>query len=121
WEEALRSFERSVRMNPMAPLLYAGMAVALIELRRFDEAVAAAARALRQNPFISPNAPAISGACAPLASALAHLGRDAQPREAAARLLEMEPGFAVAAFVARGERSKAKLLAEGLRKAGLPK
>jgi TolB-like protein/tetratricopeptide (TPR) repeat protein len=121
WEEALRSFERAVRMNPMAPLLYAGMAVALIELRRFDEAVAAAERALRQNPFISPNAPAISGACAPLASALAHLGRDAEAREAAARLLEMEPGFAVAAFVARGERSKAKLLAEGLRKAGLPK
>lgn len=113
WEEALRSFERAARMNPMAPVLYAGMAVALIELRRFDEAVAAAARALRQNP-------AISGACAPLASALAHLGRDAEAREAAARLLEMEPGFAVAAFVARGERSKAKLLAEGLRKAGLP-
>jgi adenylate cyclase len=100
-------------MNPMAPVLYAGMAVVLIELRRFDEAVAAAARALRQNP-------AISAACAPLASALAHLGRDVEAREAAARLLEMEPGFAVAAFVARGERSKAKLLPEGLRKAGLP-
>ncbi|MFG3595901.1 winged helix-turn-helix domain-containing protein [Bradyrhizobium sp. RDI18] len=52
-EEAIRSFERAIRMSPVDPrlhLLFAGMGSALVELRRFDEAVAAGRKALRQNP-----------------------------------------------------------------------
>jgi adenylate cyclase len=41
-------------------------------------------------------------------------------REAAARLLELDPGFTISAFIARGGQSNAKLLIVGLRKAGLP-
>src|SRR6516165_3817239 len=39
-EEAVRSFERAIRMSPIDPLLhrsFVGMGIALIELCRFDE------------------------------------------------------------------------------------
>ena len=42
-EEAIRSFERAIRMSPVDPRLYqtlTGKGLALIELRRFDEAIA---------------------------------------------------------------------------------
>jgi adenylate cyclase len=89
------------------------MGLALVELRRFDEAIALGKKALRQNPFYS-------GAYRCLASAFAHLGRDAEAREAAARVLETDPAFTISAWIARGGQSNAKLLIEGLRKAGLP-
>ena len=38
----------------------------------------------------------------------------------AARLLELGPAFTISAWIAQGGRSNAKLLIEGLRKAGLP-
>ena len=115
-EEAIRSFERAIRMSPVDPLLhrsFAGMGYAFIELRRFDEAIVAGKKALRQNPSFPP-----AHRC--LASAFAHLGRNAEAREAAARLLEFDPTFAISAWIARGGKSNAKLLIEGLRKAGLP-
>ena len=87
--------------------------MALIELGRFDEAIVAGKKAQRQNPSFSP-------AYCCLASAFAHLGRDAEAREAAARLLEFDPAFTISALIARGGQSNAKLLIEGLRKAGLP-
>jgi adenylate cyclase len=55
-EEAVRSFERAVRMSPIDPLLhrsFAGMGFALIELGRFDEAIVAGKKSLRQSPFFS--------------------------------------------------------------------
>jgi adenylate cyclase len=89
------------------------MGMALVELARFDEAVVAARKALRQTPFFS-----LTYCC--LASAFAHLGRDAEAREAAARLLVVDPAFTISTFIARGGQSNSKLLIEGLRKAGLP-
>jgi len=115
-EEAVRSFELAIRKSPVDPrlhLTFGGMAQAFVELRRFDEAIVAGKKSLRQNPSYSP-------AYQYLASAFAHLGRDAEAREAAARLLELDPAFTISTFVARGGRSNAKLLIEGLRKAGLP-
>jgi adenylate cyclase len=115
-EEAVRSFERAIRISPVDPLLhitFLGMGYAYIELRRFDEAIVAGKKALRQNPSFSV-------ACRCLASAFAHLGRDAEAREAAARLLEVDPNFTISAYIARGGQSNAKLFIEGLRKAGLP-
>jgi adenylate cyclase len=90
-----------------------GMGFAFIELRRFDEAIVAGKKALRQNP-------AFGGAYHCLASAFAHLGRDAEAREAAARVLEVDPAFTISARMGRRRQSHAKLLIEGLRKAGLP-
>ena len=115
-EEAIRSFERSIRLSPLDPLLHnalAGMGQTLIELRRFDEAVAVTKKALRQHSF---NGAALRG----LVCALAHLGRDAEAREAAARLLEVDPAFTISGWIARGGLSNSHLLIAGLRKAGLP-
>jgi len=115
-EEAVRSFERAIRMNPVDPMLhrlFLGMGMALIELRRFDEAIVAGKKAQRQSP-------SLVFSCQCLASAFAHLGRDAEAREAAVRLLELDPAFTISAWIARGGQSNAKLMIEGLRKAGLP-
>ena len=115
-EEAIRSFERAIRVSPVDPLLhrtFTGMGYAFVELRRFDEAIVAAKKALRQNPFFPP-----AQRC--LASAFAHLGRDAEAREAAARVLELDPAFTISSWIARGGQSNATLMIEGLRKAGLP-
>jgi len=68
-EEAIRSFERRIRLSPFDPLLFSaftGMSAAFIGLGHFDEAVAAAKKAVRQNPLFP-----FSYRC--LASALAHL------------------------------------------------
>ena len=115
-EEAIRSFERAMRMSPVDPQLYStltGMGFALIELRRFDEAIVAGKKALRQNP-------SYPGPYRCLASAFAHLGRDAEAREAAAGVLESDPAFTISAWIARSQVSKtAKLMIEGFRKAGL--
>jgi adenylate cyclase len=115
-EEAVGSFERAVRASPVDPrlhLAFGGIGTALIELGRFDEAIVAGRKALRQNPSFSP-------AYRCLASAFAHLGRDAEAREAAAHLLETDPAFTISACIARGGQSNSKLQIEGLRKAGLP-
>jgi adenylate cyclase len=115
-EEAVRSFERAIRMSPVDPRLHltiVGMGLAFIELRRFDDAIVAGKKALRQHPSYST-------AYRCLASAFAHLGRDVEAREAAARLLDVDPEFTISAWIARGGQSNAKLLIEGLRKGGLP-
>jgi TolB-like protein/Flp pilus assembly protein TadD len=115
-EEALRSFERAMRVSPVDPRLHMtfnGIGTALIELRRFDEAIMAGKKAQRQNP-------SYSSAYRCLASAFAHLGRDAEAREAAARVLETDPAFTISDWIARGGQTNSKLLIEGLRKAGLP-
>jgi len=115
--EAIRSFECAMRMSPVDPQLFTtftGMGFASVELRRFDEAVVAGRKALRQNPSYT-----VPYRC--LASAFAHLGRDAEAREAAARVLEFDPAFTISAWIARSRLSiNAELMIEGFRKAGLP-
>jgi adenylate cyclase len=117
-EEAIRSFERAIRMSPVDPRLYMtfhGIATALIELGRFDEAIVVSKKALRQNHLY-----VATYRC--LASAFAHLGRDAEAYDAATRVLEIDPAFTISAHIARVRLSlsNAKLFIEGLRKAGLP-
>jgi len=90
-----------------------GMGYAFIELRRFDEAILAGKKALRQNASF-----ALAYRC--LASAFGHLGRGAEARDAAARMLEGDPVFTISGWIDRGGQSNSNLLIEGLRKAGLP-
>lgn len=116
--EALRSFERVIRLSPLDPLLYmtlAAMGIAFIELRRFDEAVAVARKAARQNQTY-----ATTYRC--LASALAHLGREAEVQKAVSRMLELEPSFRISEWMKRGAQwhRHNKLMIGGIRKAGLP-
>ncbi len=113
-EEAIRSFERVIRLSPFDPLLFSaftGMSAAFIGLGHFDEAVAAAKKAVRQNPLYP-----VAYRC--LAIALVHLGREAEAREAAAGLLELEPSFRISEWTAG--RWLAQIYIDGLRKAGLP-
>jgi TolB-like protein/tetratricopeptide (TPR) repeat protein len=114
-DEAIRSFERAIRMSPLDPRLYTtliGIGQALIELRRFDEAIVVLKKALRQN---SSN----SGIYRCLASAFAHLGRVAEAHTAAAHVLEIDPAFTIPTLIARVPKNS-RLYIEGLRKAGLP-
>jgi adenylate cyclase len=117
-ETAVEHFERAARLSPLDPTAYdrlTGKAVALLQLRRFEEAAAAAAEALRLNP-------AYSSPFRPLAAALAHMGRLEDARAVAQRLLQIEPNFTISAWSDRtGATDDAKAeLAEGMRKAGLP-
>ena len=99
-DEAIRSFERAIRLSPFDPLLFVTlteMAIAFIGLGRFDEAVAAAKKALSQNQTFAP-----SYRC--LTTALAHLGREAEARQAAAPLLELKPDFRISNWVAHSGR-----------------
>ena len=89
------------------------MGLAFIELGRFDEAIVGGKKAQRLNPHFP-------AAYHCLASAFAHLGRDAEADEAAARLLEVDPAFTISERMGRRRQSHSKLLIEGLRKAGLP-
>ena len=101
-------------MSPVDPRLHmtlTGIGMAFIELRCYDEAIVVGKKALRQKLYVA------TYRC--LASAFAHLGRDAEAHDAAARLLEVDPAFTISAFIARGGLSFL-LLIEGLRKAGLP-
>jgi adenylate cyclase len=115
-EEAIRSFERAIRLSPFDPWLFlrfAGIGIAYLCVGRFDEAVVAAKKALQMNQTYRA-----AHRC--LAAALAHLGRDAEARKAAAVLLEMEPHFRISEYVARSGQWRAKMYIDGLRKAGLP-
>jgi adenylate cyclase len=108
-EEAILSFETAIRVSPLNPLIHnnlAGIGYSLIELRRFDEAVAFFKRALRQN---SSDGIAFRG----LASALAHLGRDAEARETLARLREVNRVFPISVWPSRTAQSY-ELLSVGL-------
>jgi DNA-binding winged helix-turn-helix (wHTH) protein len=113
-EEAIRSFARTISPSPFDPSLFSaftGMGAAFIGLGRFDEAVAAARKAIRQNELYP-----VTYRC--LAIALAHLGRDAEAKEAAGVLLKLEPGFRISEWPAG--RWMPQIYIDGLRKAGLP-
>jgi TolB-like protein/Flp pilus assembly protein TadD len=115
-EEAIRSFERAIRLSPFDPSLFArftGISAAYIDLGRFDEAVAAAKKALQARPTV-----AMPYRC--LAAALAHLGRDAEASKTVARFLELEPNFRISEWVARSGQWRPQIFIDGLRKAGLP-
>jgi len=92
--------------------MFVGVAFACISLKRFDEAVAASKRALRQNDRFAP-------AFRCLAAALALLGREQEARAAADQLLELEPGFRISEFLSRSRRYQPDHFIKGLREAGL--
>jgi adenylate cyclase len=110
--EAHHSFERATRLSPLDPMLFGMLAmsgIALIGLGRFDEALSMARKAIGMHQTFFP-----AHCC--LASALAHLGQEAEARQAVARMLELRPRSRTSAF---GNRWP-PLFVGGLRKAGLP-
>jgi adenylate cyclase len=115
-EEAIRSFERAIRLSPFDPSLFAkftGMSTALTCLGRFDEAVAAAQNAVQAKP-------AFPAAYRCLAAALAQLGRDTEASKTVAQALELEPDFRISGWIDRSGQRRSQMFIDGLRKAGLP-
>ena len=116
--EAVESFLHAIRLSPMDIWLYAtltGLALAYIQLGRFDAAVVASRKALQQNAHLT-------SAFRTLSSALAHAGRIEQAREAAHSMLLLEPNFTISDWNQRNlwQQDAKNLFAEGLRLAGLP-
>ena len=120
-EEAIDALDEALRLSPRDPLAWSFMmvrSVALILLRRHDEALEWARKSQRQ-----PNADGAVWPYALEASALAHLGRIDEARAALERALAIKPDFSTA-FIDRVMRlrnpdDRAHYL-DGLRKAGLP-
>jgi adenylate cyclase len=110
--------ETAIRLSPYDPLIYlpyVGLAYAYFFTGRFEESSTAAGRAAQANPRFS--VPAIFQT-----AALASLGRDAAAAASARRLLELEPSFRIGPLISSYSSNKARLamLAEALRRAGLP-
>jgi len=118
-EEALPHFDRALRLNPHDPALWTfltGRAVALIVLRRYEEAADYAKRAIR-HPTANYLAPAT------LASVLGHLGDAEGSRSALDQVYRLRPDFSKSLlrrlWVFRNEADRACFI-DGLAKAGVP-
>jgi TolB-like protein/class 3 adenylate cyclase/Tfp pilus assembly protein PilF len=110
--------ERALRLSPFDPMSYAPLlAIALGRFQRGDDeaAVEAARKASQANPYFS-------FAHTMLAATQAKLGRMDAAKVAAARVLELEPGYTVSGMCAAFDihASLAAPLSEALRAAGLP-
>ena len=110
--------ETAIRLSPYDPLIYlpyVGLSYAYFFTGRFEESLTAAGRAAQANPRFS--VPAIFQT-----AALASLGRDGAAAASARRLLELEPGFRIGPLISSYSSNKARLamLADALRRAGLP-
>ena len=117
-ERAFDYFQRALRLSPRDAGAYdslSGLALALIQLQRDQEAVAAARQALQLNPKYTTSWRAF-------AAALALAGRLDEAKGAAHRLLELDPTCSIATIEARyGHSQRASVrYYEGLRRAGLP-
>jgi adenylate cyclase len=115
-DEALNSFNRAIRLNPLDPTLYdtlTGVASTLIVAGRDEEAATQSRKALALNPRFT-------SAYRCLAAALAYLGREAEAKEAAAALLTIEPSFSINKWANYGGQWQGQRFLDGLRLAGLP-
>jgi adenylate cyclase len=117
-EEALSRFDRALRLNPHDPSLWTflvGRAVALIVLRRYEEAAECAKRSVR-HPTANYFAPVT------LASVMGHLGDTEGSRAALEQIYRLRPDFSKSLIYRlwrfRNEAHKACLL-DGLTKAGI--
>lgn len=119
-DEAIERFQTSIALSPLDPLsaasAMAATGQALLLAGRHEEAVRWAERAIRE-------AADLGYAHRVRVAALALTGRVDAATAAARTLLEIEPGFTVAGFLKRlpiRDTPASRLLAEGLRSAGLP-
>ena len=118
-EEGLECIRTALRLSPNDPhygWFNAGMALALLLLRRYEESVERAREALRY-----PNVPSLSRAH--FISALAHCDRVEDSKKALSDLLELQPNCTISLmekrlpFAVDADRDHHL---EGLRIAGMP-
>ncbi len=118
FEEALEMFNTAARLSPRDPHTWSFIhhqGWSLLGLKRYEEVVDVVRQAL-----LSPNAgfyPYL-----PMISALGHLGRQEEARDAIEQLYELHPGYSCA--TARQQLSVKsdylEQIIDGMRKAGLP-
>ncbi len=110
--------ERAIRLSPFDPMSYGpwyAITIGRIQLGEYEAAAEAAQKAFQANPYWS-------SAHVLLAATHAKLGRLDAARSAAARVLELEPGFTISGHCATFDMhpSVAEPLSEALHAAGLP-
>jgi adenylate cyclase len=119
-DAAIAHFERTMRLSPLDPVMGAyitGMALAHIVCGRYQEGLAEAEQAIRENPNYA-------FAHRARTVALAYLGRIDEAKVAAARMLEVAPEFTVSLFLSVipiRDPKRRKKMAGLLRAAGVPK
>jgi adenylate cyclase len=108
-----------MRLSPFDPLGYmfsGGLAFAYLTGRQFEDAADWADRCLQEQPRFSSAIRVKVASCT-------HIGRIAEARDWLGRLLDLQPGFTIAkhkAYANYISPETLEILAEGLRKAGLP-
>jgi adenylate cyclase len=118
-DAAIVHFERTVHLSPLDPAMSAyiyGIAVAHIVCGRYLEGLAAAERAISENPNYSLSHRAKT-------VALASLGRIDEAKLAVARLLEVAPAFTVSRFLSASPMKDPEVREKSaglLRAAGVP-
>jgi adenylate cyclase len=117
FEEAVQVIEKSLRLNPFPPATYfRGASAAYIGAGRYDEAIAAAKKAVTvaPNDFLSHST---------LAAAYSLAGREEEARSAAEEVLRINPKYSLnyikKQLPFKNKRDLEQFTA-GLRKAGLP-
>jgi tetratricopeptide (TPR) repeat protein len=117
-ERAIEWAERGLRLSPFDPWAFAAFGSVMLghfHRSRYEEAAAAAYKAVQSNPAHSIN-------YVLLAAALAKVGRLEEAKTAAARVLELHPGFRYSRQFSGVDcgAALAASLGEALRAAGLP-
>jgi tetratricopeptide (TPR) repeat protein len=114
--ECFEKFDKGVVLDAYVPAVRAGAAGALLQMGRFEAALAKAQEALRDNALY-PSPMRIG------AAALAHLGRRDEAAAMIRRLLELSPDETLSGLKARSgycATPATQLYFDGLARAGLP-
>ena len=117
-ERAIEWAERGLRLSPFDPWAFAAFGSVMLghfRRSRYEEAATAAYKAVQANPAHSIN-------YVLLAAALAKIGRIEEAKTAAARVMELHPGFRYSRQFSGVDcgAALAASLGEALRAAGLP-
>ncbi|MGI9524453.1 MAG: adenylate/guanylate cyclase domain-containing protein [Hyphomicrobiaceae bacterium] len=116
WVEGIEHFDAARKLSPRDPHVsatYAGRAIYLFNLGRYEECVGSAMTVSR-----GPNPRYWCDAA--LVAALTMLGRDTEAQLAKKTLLERKPDFSISAYTQFTSRVNTETMKEALRKAGLP-
>ena len=115
-ERAIEWAERALRLSPYDPLRYTplnALAIAHFLAGRFETSADAVRRAIQVNPRFSL-------LYVMLAASLVRLGRVAEAKAAAERVLALEPGFSTQVYLQVVAPNVGAALAAACREAGLP-
>jgi TolB-like protein/Tfp pilus assembly protein PilF len=118
-EEAIKRFEHAMRLSPLDTEMFRmqmGVGMAHLMARRFAEACAWAEKSIRDVPTFAMSAAVVASSCA-------HAGREGEARRAMADVRRLDPTLRLAtldAWLPFRRPEDLALLADGLKKAGLP-